>query len=223
MQLLTLTAGRGDSPQTLSKSCSDKLALISCTSLLNSYLSSIINPSSCYISSLITPTSSFHDIGFHRAFHQRLSLVKDHNWGHGFSFQPFQIATTNFSIPEPLLPPKGANSKSSASSPTSVIYVSGRSTEVLLGGVKIGSSFPPPSVRTASSLCRANMASDFIKLISRHQEWFQDLQLDELRTYGQIKGWAGKRKDIVKMSVREVLGTWRKNDGDENFTLQLLR
>ena len=84
----------------------------------------------------------------------------------------------------------------------------------------MGSSFPPTTVRTASSLCRANMTSDFIKLISQHHEWFQDLQLEELGTYGQVKRWVGKRKELVKMSVRQVLGTWRRNDGDENFTLQ---
>src|SRR5262245_49806990 len=41
--------GRADSPRTLSNSCSDKLTLKSCTSLLNSLLASIIDPSSCYI------------------------------------------------------------------------------------------------------------------------------------------------------------------------------
>jgi len=84
----------------------------------------------------------------------------------------------------------------------------------------MGSSFPPTSLRTASILCRANMVSDFMQLISRNREWFQDLEFEDLKTYAQFKSSSGKKKEIVKMSARQVLGTWRMNDGDENFTLQ---
>ncbi|KAK3330555.1 adenosine deaminase/editase [Apodospora peruviana] len=59
---------RSDAPQSLSKSCSDKLALKQCTSLLSSLPSLFVCPRSVYLTSLILPESQFSPAACHRCF-----------------------------------------------------------------------------------------------------------------------------------------------------------
>ncbi|KAI1149955.1 adenosine deaminase/editase [Nemania diffusa] len=59
---------RGDAPPTLSKSCSDKLSLHQCTSLLSSVVSLLVSVDDAYLSTLILPTSQYSAAGCHRAF-----------------------------------------------------------------------------------------------------------------------------------------------------------
>ncbi|KXJ93763.1 adenosine deaminase/editase [Microdochium bolleyi] len=59
---------RGDAPPTLSKSCSDKLSLKQCTSLLNSITALFVDPEHAYISTLVMPESQFSATGCARAF-----------------------------------------------------------------------------------------------------------------------------------------------------------
>lgn len=59
---------RGDAPPSLSKSCSDKLALKQCTSLLSSLSSLLVSPSSAYLTSIILPESQYSPMGCQRCF-----------------------------------------------------------------------------------------------------------------------------------------------------------
>ncbi|KAI0468847.1 adenosine deaminase/editase [Xylaria cf. heliscus] len=59
---------RGDAPPTLSKSCSDKLSLHQCTSLLSSVTSLLVSPEHAYITTLILPAAQYSASGCHRAF-----------------------------------------------------------------------------------------------------------------------------------------------------------
>ncbi|KAM7209695.1 Adenosine deaminase/editase [Naviculisporaceae sp. PSN 640] len=59
---------RGDAPPSLSKSCSDKLALKQCTSLLSSLSSLFVSPSSAYLTSIILPESQYSPTGCQRCF-----------------------------------------------------------------------------------------------------------------------------------------------------------
>src|SRR5437868_683043 len=61
-------AGRVDSPSTQSKSCSDKVALLACISLLNTFLATLVNPSSCYLDYMVLPSSAYRRDSFDRAF-----------------------------------------------------------------------------------------------------------------------------------------------------------
>ncbi|KXX79269.1 tRNA-specific adenosine deaminase 1 [Madurella mycetomatis] len=59
---------RGDAPPTASKSCSDKLALKQCTSLLSSLTSLFVSPRRAYLSTLVLPASQFSETGCRRCF-----------------------------------------------------------------------------------------------------------------------------------------------------------
>ena len=82
---------------TLSKSCSDKLALKQCTSLLTGMTAAIIVPNNAYIDTLILPQSQYVPEACERAFGAsgRMHSLHSRDLGNGYVFRPFKIATTN--------------------------------------------------------------------------------------------------------------------------------
>lgn len=87
---------RADSPITLSKSCSDKLALKQCTSLLSSPLSLLVSPQNAYIDTLILPHIQYRQQACDRAFGPsgRMVPIVGSNWLAGYGFRPFRVKTT---------------------------------------------------------------------------------------------------------------------------------
>ncbi|KAL2117880.1 hypothetical protein VTJ04DRAFT_7540 [Mycothermus thermophilus] len=59
---------RADAPQTLSKSCSDKLALRQCVSLLSSPTALLVSPEGVYLSTLVLPASQLVEKACARCF-----------------------------------------------------------------------------------------------------------------------------------------------------------
>ncbi|KAI1635502.1 adenosine deaminase/editase [Biscogniauxia mediterranea] len=115
---------RGDAPATLSKSCSDKLALAQCASLLSSAAAVLVSPSHAYLATLVLPASQHVAGGCRRAFSARGRmgrLVEEREkkkeeeeevgeeeegqspdnaavvvccWPGGYAFRPFAVTTT---------------------------------------------------------------------------------------------------------------------------------
>ncbi|KAF2668215.1 hypothetical protein BT63DRAFT_425534 [Microthyrium microscopicum] len=90
--------GRSDSPNCLSKSCTDKLAMHQCTSLINAAAAPLIHPENAYLHTVVLPTSSKLD-SCTRAFSQqgRMSPIAESsklNWPLSFAFKPFRIVLT---------------------------------------------------------------------------------------------------------------------------------
>ncbi|TRX89990.1 hypothetical protein FHL15_009091 [Xylaria flabelliformis] len=109
---------RGDAPPTLSKSCSDKLSLHQCTSLLSSVTSLLVSPEHAYISTLILPAAQYSALGCRRAFSDGQSrnereggdvglrqqqqqearmapLAAQTQGDGGYAFRPFSVETTD--------------------------------------------------------------------------------------------------------------------------------
>ncbi|MCJ1474947.1 hypothetical protein MMC13_003607 [Lambiella insularis] len=88
---------RADSPATLSKSCSDKLALKQCTSLLSTAATVLISPENAYLDTLILPASRFVPSACERAFGAmgRMQSVAGKRWSGGYSYRPFKINSTS--------------------------------------------------------------------------------------------------------------------------------
>lgn len=88
---------RADSPITLSKSCSDKLALKQCTSLLSSLVSLLVSPEDAYIDTLILPYHQYRQRACERAFGPagRMSPIAGATWPGGYGFRPFRVETTD--------------------------------------------------------------------------------------------------------------------------------
>ncbi|RDA85319.1 hypothetical protein CP532_4967 [Ophiocordyceps camponoti-leonardi (nom. inval.)] len=94
---------RADAPASSSKSCSDKLALKQCTSLLSSLTSLFVQRSDAYIRTLVLPASQYVPGACERAFSStgRMAPVAaaaagdDAScWSEGYVFRPFIIETT---------------------------------------------------------------------------------------------------------------------------------
>lgn len=164
MAKLTSNPARPDSPHTLSKSCSDKLSLKQCTSLLSSPLSLLISPENAYIDILILPYSQYDQIACARAFsvEGRMKPVISSTWPGNYAFHPFEVRTTNtefaFSRRSTGLP--HAELKGSNISCVSVPGVQ----ETLINGVLQGRKQVDP--RGASAVCRRTMWKAVVEVIA---------------------------------------------------------
>ncbi|KAI1411391.1 adenosine deaminase/editase [Hypoxylon sp. FL1857] len=89
---------RSDAIPTLSKSCSDKLALHQVTSLLSSTTALLVDPSHVYLHSLVLPESRYSEAACLRAFSSspggRMRSLANSTLGGGYAFHPFTAATT---------------------------------------------------------------------------------------------------------------------------------
>ena len=85
----------------------------------------------------------------------------------------------------------------------------------MLGGVRMGSQFPPHG-RGASYLCRARMGQDFFDFIQRDTA---RLEMSLECTYAELKRRVAEGREPIKRSVRESFGGWTSNDSDVDFTL----
>ena len=200
---------RADSPETLSKSCSDKLALKQCTSLLSSVASTVIVPKDAYLSTLIVPQSQHVEEAFSRSFSStgRLKPLAGREWSGGFAFKPFRIMTTGleFRYSRRVVEDQAKGSNTSAIwNP----YVQ----ETLINGVLQGWKQTDP--KAASSISRVLLARDTLAL---HQK------LDEAtRTYGHLKHLESSTDyQTVKQSViTSALMGWVPNIED-NFAIEI--
>lgn len=108
--------GRRDSPLSLSKSCSDKLTLMQCKSLLNGLNSEIIELDGFYLNYLILPTDKYNQESFERCFKR----IQENN---------FKILTTSMRIYK----------EKGTPSPSSLIYLPHESIqESIQKGIKEG-------------------------------------------------------------------------------------
>lgn len=163
---------RGDAPPTLSKSCSDKLSLRQCISLLSSPSSLVVSPDHAYISTLILPKSQYSASACWRAFSDgqgqdeygkeagsqqaRMAPLQDSSrgWGGGYKFQPFSVETTDFEFafsrqsttisPSSSLLPSRCSLPHSSPSPTATPYSTDPSS-----GPKPKNKIAPSNLSTA--------------------------------------------------------------------------
>ncbi|KAI1803489.1 adenosine deaminase/editase [Daldinia bambusicola] len=101
---------RSDAPPTLSKSCSDKLALRQCLSLLSSAAALLVRPRDVYVHALVLPASRHSEAACRRAFsasspdgrmgglastaEQRREREKGEGRKYSYRFRPFVVETT---------------------------------------------------------------------------------------------------------------------------------
>ncbi len=142
---------RADSPITLSKSCSDKLALKQCTSLLSSPLSLLVSPENAYIDTLILPHDQYRQQACERAFGPtgRMLPVVGSTWPIGYHFRPFRVETTEIAFPYSRRA-AGANPDGYKGSNISAVWTP-RHQETLINGVLQGRKQTDPLGASALS------------------------------------------------------------------------
>lgn len=209
-----LTTARPDAPQSLSKSCSDKLALKQCTSLLSSPASLLILPEDAHLHSLILPSTQYSERACQRSFsvEGRMKPLRDKTWEGGYSFRPFEVRTTDREFAYSRRSIDGTKTPSNLSA----VYTP-RLQERLVNGVLQGrKQFSPQG---ASVLCKQSMwmaVAEVIALLG-----IPTLQKAlSYTSYMLVKGDGSleDRRKVKEEVRREALEGWVRNGG-EDFTL----
>lgn len=211
---------RSDAPPTLSKSCTDKLALKQATSLLSSITSTLISPHNSYVHSLVLPASQHVHAACERAFARtgRLKGLTDDSirgWGGGYRWQSFEVRPTEREF---VWSRRGiaANEKAVASNLSAAWTPVWQDT--LIGGVLQGRKQVDP--RGASRICRrsvwslavhiAGIAGAPAVLEALRQSTYKEVKdTDQLRDRRKVK------EDVQKQG----LVGWVHNTGDSDFAL----
>lgn len=211
---------RGDAQPTLSKSCSDKLALKQCTSLLGSLASLYVHVSGAYIDTFIIPRSRFSAIGCTRAFFPkgRMAPVRGALWDEGYAFKPFGMETTDSEFHFSKKRVSERADRMAASNLGTFWTLSGIQ-ETTIGGVIRGRR--PFDIRGASSVSRLQMWT-VAQSLARHLAGdLVHVEAPEAATYKDIK--AGPSLDTrrtVKAEARaRALAGWVVDDQDSDFSV----
>lgn len=211
---------RPDAPPTLSKSCTDKLALKQATSVLSSLTSTLLSPRNAYIHSLVLPASQYVPAACERAFSRtgRLQGLTDESirqWRGGYRWQPFNVSPTvrEFTWSRRSV---AAHEKAVASNLSAVWTPSWQ--ETLIGGVLQGRKQTDP--RGASKICRRSvwMLAVQVAGLAGAPAVFEALSK---ATYGEVKngGALHARRKVKAETQTAGLGGWVQNTGDSDFSI----
>lgn len=209
---------RADAPPSLSKSCSDKLALRQCTSLLISAAALLVSPAGVYLSSLVLPESQFSAAACERCFSARgrlapLSAVAA-EWEDGYGFRPFVVQTTGLEFEYSRRGPAHIEGLRYVASNIATAWSCNGLAENLIGGILQG---------RRQSDAQAGSVVSRGKMWALMQGTANQVDIDRtsptLGTYGALKDSPGLAARIkVKGDVRrEALKGWVRNTGDEDF------
>ncbi|ATZ53569.1 hypothetical protein BCIN_09g03980 [Botrytis cinerea B05.10] len=225
---------RPDAPPTLSKSCSDKLATSQYTSILSSLTSLFISPQNMYLHSLILPETQYNETGFVRCFQTRLTTLRNKERGtreSGYGFHEVGIKTTEkefvYSRRAEAHKTKTIEYVSSNIS-TSWVRGDGKSGgETLVNGALQGRK--QFDVKGASRVCRRRgwkLGLEVLGAITARQIGGKEvvrricrgLEVDEYRNLKESDILRERRR--AKEEVRECLGGWVRNEGDDGFGVE---
>lgn len=213
---------RGDAPPTLSKSCSDKLALKQCVSLLSSLTSLFVEPANAYIHSVILPESQYSATACERAFSAegRMKAAVGAEWPGGYSFNPFAIETTELEFDFSKRIAQSRAAKIAASNLAAAWSSSGFEENILGGVIQGRKAF---DVRGASRMSRRSMWESALKLARRLGGDYPELpKFLGSATYTDVQnGPLLAQRRQVKDDVRETaLAGWIRNSGGSSFSLE---
>lgn len=206
--------GRSDAPMTLTKSCSDKLALKQCTGLLSSVASLLIDWQSVVLDALIVPKSQYSEKAFERAFgrHGRMQPVADDVQ---FVYRPFEVMTTNLEFAYSRRS-QGAIQAFSLVAYNQAIVSWSSGQEVLINDVLRGQR--QTDLRIVSSVSRKSLCRLVIE-IAKECKMDHIHQLLAGKSYRSIKDsttLAQRRRVKASVTVLALQG-WQPNTGDDQW------
>ena len=244
---LSLLTARADSPATLSKSCSDKLALRQCISLLSGMTSLLIHPANAYINTMIISKSQFRNEACARAFgiSGRMGSIANKEWSGGYYFHPFNVRTTGIefaysrsSRQAPSKPsdefgkktaPKGSNITAVWSAQTPLMNAASLANLFSKGGALLANSpevliqgrlqgWKEADPRGASKISRKEMWPAVAEVLS-----LLKISIPGIATYKELKlsEMLAERRLVKAEVTAEALKGWIPNHMD-NFELKTL-
>lgn len=209
---------RADAPPSLSKSCSDKLALRQCTSLLSSPAALLVSPAGVYLSSLVLPESQYSAAACERCFSARGRLAPlgavETEWEDGYGFRPFVVRTTGLEFEYSRRGSGHSEGLRYVASNLATAWSCNDLEENLIGGVLQGRK--QSDARAGSAVSRGRMWT-LLHETARLVE--PDGILPTLGTYEALKNSPGltTRYKVKEDVRREALKGWVKNTGDDDF------
>ncbi|KAL1907521.1 hypothetical protein Sste5344_006712 [Sporothrix stenoceras] len=234
--------GRADAPPTLSKSCSDKLALRQCTTLLSGLTSLLVAPSTrLCLRSIVLPASQYSETGCRRCFSAeadigRLAPVTGRTWPGGYAFVPFTVQTTKLEFDFSKRSPSMASSKH-ASSNLSVAWTLNGINECLVNGVLRGrKAFDPTGAsvvsrrqmwklaqQVATRLTGDSVTKDSEDETKRPeaatlQKLFNDTTYDAVKATPLLAAREAVKEDVKCVALRG----WTKNENDGEWGLDTI-
>ncbi|ROT37627.1 hypothetical protein SODALDRAFT_334738 [Sodiomyces alkalinus F11] len=211
---------RADAPPTASKSCSDKLALRQCTSVLSSLTSLLIHPGNAYIRCLIVAESQYTPAGFERSFSAkgRMSSLEGRTWHGGYAFVPFQVATTRREFDFSKRSVRQQSERIAASN--LAVAWNPRLEEGLIGGVLQGrKAFDSKGASQVSRRKMWALAREISAILADdHSPICSKLSAD---SYDAVKTGecSQARRAVLEDAKREALASWVPNVRDENWSI----
>ncbi|KAH7304912.1 adenosine-deaminase domain-containing protein [Stachybotrys elegans] len=209
---------RGDAPPTLSKSCSDKLALKQCLSLLSSLTSLFVHPRNAYINTLVLPKSQFSASAFERAFSPagRMQPVANSSWSSGYTYRPFAVAVTDIEFEYSRRAFQDPATHIAASNLAAAWSLS-KFDEGIIGGVLQGrKAFDRKGASRMSRLQLWQLCID----LAGHLADFPELEKAlGPSVYQEVKDGRllAERRRVKSDVCRVALRGWIKNEGGSNF------
>ena len=198
---------RADSPVTLSKSCSDKIALKQCMSLLSSPLSLLISPENAYIDTLILSRDQYRQQACERAFGPfgRMLPAVGLSWPGNYNFRPFRIETTEITF-QYSRRAAGTNAKGCKGSNVSAVWTPNHQ-ETIINGVLQGRK--QTDRMGASALSRVQIWNLFLQTVNVLDVHSLNKSLG-WSSYKDMKSSQGlKNRRQVKINViNDVLKGW---------------
>lgn len=209
---------RPDAPPTLSKSCTDKLAVKQTTSLLSSTTSVLISPRNAYLETLVLPDSQYVPQACERAFSSsgRLRNLEPKEWKGGYRFQPFTVLPTDREFTWS----RRALSAVEKAVPSNISAVwTPNWQETLIGGVLQGRKQLDP--RGASKICRRGLWMEALRLAGLLGGAVVMGEALRKKKYAEMKGSDEIHERIkAKEGIRKALKGWVRNTGDNDFSLE---
>ncbi|KAL8676683.1 MAG: hypothetical protein Q9186_006816 [Xanthomendoza sp. 1 TL-2023] len=200
---------------TLSKSCSDKLALKQCTSLLSSCTSLLVNPANAYLNSMVLPKSQYVQHACERCFgpEGRLKPVVKHRWMGGYAFRPFKVRSTDQEFVYSRRS-KPASSRELRTSNVAAVFNPYVQEALILGRLQGRQKLDP---KGASVICSKRMWTTTLQVLA---VLGSPNLLQQISASSRVREWKDSRlfadRRRVKADVTaEALSGWIRNEGDD--------
>jgi tRNA-specific adenosine deaminase 1 len=204
---------RPDAPVTMSKSCSDKLALKQVTGLLSGTAAKLVQVDGCYMRTLVLPEAETVSEAVKRAFGSEGRMKALKGWEgtrDGHKFRPFDVRTTGRKFAY------SAQGAEAGGSNLSALYTP-RRQEILVNGVLQGRK--QFDIRGAS-------------ITSRRGLWKLALEVAVMAGIPAVLGTLDKttymmakecgndaRKVAKEMALEKALMGWKRNERDDDWKL----
>jgi tRNA-specific adenosine deaminase 1 len=204
---------RPDAPVTMSKSCSDKLALKQVTGLLSGTAAKLVQVENCYLRTLVLPEAETVSEAVKRAFGREGRMKTLNDWEgtrDGHNFRPFDVRTTGRKFDY------SAQGAEAGGSNLSALYTP-RRQEILVNGVLQGRK--QFDVRGASITSRRGLWKLALKVAAMAGIPAVLRTLDK-PTYMDAKVCGNDaRKEAKEMALEKALMGWKRNERDDGWCL----